>query len=124
MNVLNRLRHRFNAFNSETVRKVARNLTSGSTEAPPREKRGVMAKRSRTLLEDMFDRLDDAGRDLRRAGRRTFKAKKKNSGSRKWAKRNNQQLELLTEQISFLVKHLSAGTKDGARKAGPETGKS
>ncbi|QFZ18453.1 hypothetical protein [Saccharothrix syringae] len=61
----------------------------------------------------MFDRLDDVSKDFRKAGRRTFKSKKRKKGSaRKWARRNNEQLEALTEQIALLTKHLAS---DGAR---------
>lgn len=74
-----------------------------------------MAKRRKTLFDNMFDRLDDTTRDFRKAGRRTFRRKKrKKGGARKWAKRNNQELEALTEQVALLVRHLSS-RDDGAR---------
>lgn len=67
-----------------------------------------MGRRKKTLFENLFDRVDDAGRDVRKAGKRAFRAKKKKkSGARKWAKRNNRDLEVLTEQIGLLVKHLN-----------------
>ncbi|MCS7483828.1 hypothetical protein ACFFQW_38465 [Umezawaea endophytica] len=65
--------------------------------------------RRKNLVDNMFDRLDDASKDVRKAARRTFKSKKKKkSGSRKWAKRNNRALEDLTEQMTILTKHVSA----------------
>jgi hypothetical protein len=67
-----------------------------------------MGKRRKNLFDNMFDRLDDVSRDVRKAGRRAVKSKKRKKGSsRKWAKRNNRELEALTEQMSLLVKHLS-----------------
>jgi hypothetical protein len=79
-----------------------------------------MGKRQKSLFENLFDRVDDAGRDVRKVGRRAFTTKKrKKGGSRKWAKRTNRQLEDLTEQVSLLVRHLdtlrSNNSRDEAR---------
>lgn len=78
-----------------------------------------MAKRRKNLIDNMFDRVDDISKDARKAGRRTFrsKKKKKKSGSRGWAKRNNRELEALTEQVGLLVKHLSSQSTDGAKES-------
>jgi hypothetical protein len=70
-------------------------------------------------MHDVFDLADDVGKDVRKAGRRAFRTKRqKKGGARKWAKRNNRQLEELTHEISVLTKHMStlaanAETKDG-----------
>ncbi|RKT54450.1 hypothetical protein [Saccharothrix australiensis] len=70
-----------------------------------------MAKRRKNLFDNMFDRLDDVSRDFRKAGRRTFKSKKRKKGSaRKWARRNSEQLDALTEQMALLVRHLSSSS--------------
>ena len=70
-----------------------------------------MGKRKKTLIEELFDRLDDTGRDVWKVSRRALGAQKKNkkSGSRKWAKRTNRELAALTEQVGLLVKHLDGG---------------
>ena len=73
-----------------------------------------MARRKTNLIDNMFDRMDDISKDARRAGRRTFKSKKRKKGSsRKWAKRNNDELQALTEQVALLVNHLSKRSVDG-----------
>jgi hypothetical protein len=66
-----------------------------------------MSRRRKTLFDNLFDRFDDAGRDVRKASRRAFRTKKKKKGgARKWAKRTNQEVEALTEQVGLLVQHL------------------
>jgi len=75
-----------------------------------------MSKRRKNVLEDLFDRLDDVSRDVGKASRRAFRTKKKKKdGARKWAKRNNQQLEALTEQVGLLVEHLNSQQPNRSR---------
>jgi hypothetical protein len=74
-----------------------------------------MSRRRDNLVRNVFDRMDDISKDARRAGRRTFNSKKrKKGGSRKWAKRNNDELQALTEQVALLVNHLSTRSVNGA----------
>ncbi|WP_424187748.1 hypothetical protein ACOBQX_08110 [Actinokineospora sp. G85] len=71
-----------------------------------------MGKR-KNRMADMVDVFDGISRDMQKAGRRAFKGKKKKGGSRKWAKRNNRQLEQLTEQVAHLTEVLSKQARDG-----------
>ena len=73
-----------------------------------------MGKRKKNIFDNMFDRADDISKDVRRAGRRSFgsRKKKKKSGSRRLAKRNQQELRALTEQVSLLVNHLAVRPSD------------
>lgn len=85
-------------------------LARGRTEG------GLVAKRRKNLFDNMFDRLDDVSKDFRKAGRRTFKSKKRKKGSaRKWARRNSEQLDALTEQIALLTKHLAENAREPQR---------
>lgn len=81
-----------------------------------------MGRRRKSLLDNMFDRVDDVSKDLRKAGRRTFRSKKrKKGGARKWAKRNNRELEALTEQVALLVRTLSSRSADNRREGASAT---
>jgi len=75
-----------------------------------------MGKRRKTLFDNLFDRVDDAGRDVRKASRRAFRTKKKKKGgARKWAKRTNRDVEALTEQVGLLVQHLKQQQPNSSR---------
>ncbi|GAA1340342.1 hypothetical protein GCM10009660_25490 [Catellatospora bangladeshensis] len=63
-----------------------------------------VGRRRKSLFDNLSDRADDAGRDVRKAARRAFEGKKrKKGGARKWARRNNAEPELPTEQVALLV---------------------
>ncbi|MFC4857914.1 hypothetical protein [Actinophytocola glycyrrhizae] len=82
-----------------------------------------MAKRKKNIFDNMFDRADDISRDVRRAGRRSLgsRKKRKKGSTRKLAKRNNEELQALTEQMSLLVRHLAARPADSLRDTGRMT---
>ena len=82
-----------------------------------------MAKRKKNIFDNMFDRVDDVSKDVRRAGRRSIgsRRKKKKGGTRKLARRNNEELQALTEQVSLLVHHLAPRPVDGLREPGRVT---
>ncbi|MFJ8584304.1 hypothetical protein ACIRD2_06550 [Streptomyces sp. NPDC093595] len=65
-----------------------------------------MAKRRKSLIDDVLDRTGDVGRDARKLTRRALTGKKKKKKSaRKLAKRNSRAIEVLAAQLERYIRH-------------------